>query len=136
MYRGSAEQDVLDVIAEVRRDYKIDDSRIYMMGHSMGGFGTWSVAMDHPELFAGLGPISGGGNPASLEKIKSIPEYIVHGDDDKTVNVNQSRMMVEAGKKMGVPMTYVEIPGGSHVSVAEPQFAPMLDFFVKQSKSK
>ena len=44
MYRGSAEQDVMDVLAEVRRDYKIDPNRIYLMGHSMGAYGTWSVA--------------------------------------------------------------------------------------------
>jgi predicted esterase len=134
MYRGAAEQDVMDVIAEVRRDYKVDPSRIYLMGHSMGGYGTWSVAMDHPELFAALGPISGGGNAAGMEKIKTIPEYVVHGDDDHTVNVSQSRTMVAAGKKLGAPITYVEVPGGSHVSVAEPNFAPMLDFFAKQVK--
>src|SRR5207237_5700734 len=64
MYRGSAEQDVMDVLAEVRRDYKIDSNRMYLMGHSMGAYGTWSAAMAHPELFAGLGPISGGGGAA------------------------------------------------------------------------
>src|SRR5271165_1767867 len=70
-----------------------------------------------------------------LAKIKSIPEYVVHGDDDRTVNVSQSRRMVAAGKKIGAPITYVEVPGGSHVSVAEPNFAPMLDFFAKQQRS-
>ncbi len=134
MYRGTAEQDVMDVIAEVRRDYKVDPKRIYLMGHSMGGYGTWSTAIDHPELFAAIGPISGGGNAAGMEKIKSIPEYAVHGDDDRTVNVNQSRNMVAAGKKLNAPITYVEVPGGSHGGVAEPNFAPMLDFFVKQVK--
>jgi pimeloyl-ACP methyl ester carboxylesterase len=134
MYRGTAEQDVLDVLAEVRRDYKVDAKRIYLMGHSMGGYGTWSTAIDHPELFAALGPISGGGNAAGMEKIKDIPQYVVHGDDDRTVNVNQSRNMVAAGKKLNAPITYVEVPGGSHGGVAEPNFAPMLDFFVKQVK--
>jgi predicted esterase len=134
MYRGSAEQDVLDVMAEVRRDYKIDDKRIYMMGHSMGGYGTWSVAMAHPELFAALGPISGGGNAQGMAKTRDIPQYVVHGDNDKTVNVSQSRTMVEAGKKAGATIVYVEIPGGSHSDVAAPQFGPMLDFFVKQSR--
>ena len=51
MYRGSAEQDVMDVLAEVRRDYKVDRSRIYLMGHSMGGYGTWSVAISRPGCF-------------------------------------------------------------------------------------
>ena len=135
MYRGSAEQDVLDVMKEVERDYRIDLNRVYLMGHSMGGYGTWSVAMDHPELFAALGPISGGGDVNGMVKIKNIPEYVVHGDDDRTVNVSQSRRMVEAGKQAGASITYVEVPGGSHVSVAEPSFTPMLDFFAKQRRS-
>jgi predicted esterase len=134
MYRGAAEQDVLDVIAEVRRDYKIDPNRIYLMGHSMGGYGTWSVAIAHPDLFAAIGPISGGGDPAGLLKIRQVPEYVVHGDDDRTVNVSESRRMVEAAKKAGIEVVYVEVPGGSHVSVAAPQFGPMLDFFAKQAK--
>ena len=135
MYRGSAEQDVLDVLAEVRRDYKIDAGRIYLMGHSMGAYGTWSIAMAHPDLFAALGPISGGGTPAGMAKIAHIPEYVVHGDDDRTVPVTQSRIMVEAGKKAGANITYVEIPGGSHTGVAAPQFGAILDFFAKQRKA-
>ncbi len=114
MYRGSAEQDVMDVIAETRRDYAIDPDRIYLMGHSMGGYGTWSVAMAHPDVFAALGPISGGGEASGMVKIARIPEYVVHGDDDRTVSVTQSRTMVEAGKKAGADIAYVEVPGGSH----------------------
>jgi predicted esterase len=134
MYRGSAEQDVMDVLAEVRRDYKIDPNRIYLMGHSMGGYGTWSIAMAHPDVFAAIGPISGGGNPAGMAKIAQIPEYVVHGDNDPTVAVSQSRTMVEAGKKAGANIVYVEVPGGNHMSVVAPQFAPMLEFFARQKK--
>jgi predicted esterase len=136
MYRGPAEQDVMDVLAEVRRDYNVDPARIYLMGHSMGGYGTWSVAMDHPDVFAALGPISGGGNAAGMAKIAQIPEYVVHGDNDPTVPVTQSRTMVEAGKQAGANITYVEVKGGTHVSVAAPSFGPMLDFFVQQKKAK
>jgi hypothetical protein len=96
MYRGSAEQDVLDVVAEARRDYKIN--RINLMGHSRG-YGTWSIAMAHPDGFAALGPIPGGGNPANMAKIARIPEFVVHGDNDPTIAVTQSRMMVEAEKR-------------------------------------
>ena len=136
MYRDSAEQDVMDVLAEVRRDYDIDPGRIYLMGHSMGAFGAWSIAMSHPDVFAALGPISGGGNPAGMVKIARIPAYVVHGDDDRTVAVTQSRTMVEAGKKAGANIVYVEVPGGSHTSIAAPQFGPMLDFFARQRKVK
>ena len=62
------------------------------------------------------------------------PEYVVHGDDDRTVAVIQSRNMVEAGKKAGAEIVYVEVPGGSHVSVAAPAFPAMLDFFARQQK--
>jgi predicted esterase len=134
MYRGSAEQDVMDVLAEVRRDYKIDSSRVYLMGHSMGGYGTWSTAMDHPEVFAALGPISGGGNTAGMVKLKDVPQFVVHGDADPTVPVTQSRTMVEAGKKAGANIVYVEVPGGNHTSIAAPNIGPMFDFFAKQAK--
>ena len=134
MYRGAAEKDVLDVLAEVRRDYNIDARRIYLMGHSMGGYGTWSVAMNHPEIFAALGPIAGGGNPTGMDKIKHIPQFIVHGDNDPTVNVSQSRMMVEAGRKAGATMEYIEVKGGGHGNIVVPNLGPMLDFFSKQSK--
>jgi len=134
MYRGTAEQDVLDVLAEVRRDYNVDARRIYLMGHSMGGYGTWSIAMNHPGVFAALGPIAGGGNPSGMEKIKHIPQFIVHGDHDPTVNVSQSRIMVEAGRKAGATIEYVEVKGGGHGNIVVPNLGPMLDFFAKQSK--
>lgn len=134
MYRGSAERDVLDAMADVRHEYRIDAARIYLMGHSMGAYGTWSIAMNHPEIFAALGPISGGGSAAGMAKIRGIPQYVVHGDDDRTVPVAQSRTMVEAARKLGTNVVYVEVPDGSHTSVAAPAFAAMLDFFVKQVK--
>jgi len=134
MYRGTAEKDVLDVMAEVQRTYRIDPSRIYLMGHSMGAYGTWAIAMNQPDLFAALGPISGGCNTSGMAKIRHIPEYVVHGDDDRTVAVIQSRNMVEAGKKAGAEIVYVEVPGGSHTGVAAPAFASMLDFFARQQK--
>ncbi len=136
MYRGTAEKDVMDVLAEVRRDYKVDSSRVYLMGHSMGGFGTWSIAMNHPEVFAALGPFAGGGQPGGMVKIKHIPQYVVHGDNDKTVAVGSSRSMVEAGKKAGATIEYVEVPGGSHNDVVAPRMGAMLDFFAKQHKAE
>ncbi len=134
MYRGDAEKDVMDVLAEVQKAYKVDPAHVYLMGHSMGAYGTWSTAMDYPDIFAALAPISGGGNPADMVKIKDIPQFVVHGDDDRTVNVSQSRTMVEAGKKAGADITYMEVPGGSHTSVASPAFPKIIDFFLAHAK--
>jgi predicted peptidase len=129
MYRGAAEQDVLDVLADVRRAYKVDPNRIYMTGHSMGAYGTWSIAIDHPEIFAALAPISGGGDQSEVKKIARIPQLVVHGDADPTVPVANSRAMVEALKQAGAEVKYMEINGGNHISVAVPAFEPILEWF-------
>ena len=129
MYIGPAERDVIDVLDEVRRAYNIDPNRVYLTGHSMGGYGTWSVAMNHPDIFAALAPISGGGLPTGMVKIARIPQLVVHGDNDKTVPVERSRVMVEAAKKVNTEIKYLEIPGGDHVSVALRTFGDVFDWF-------
>lgn len=129
MYTGPAEQDVMDVVAEVMRDYRVDPDRVYLTGHSMGGYGSWSVAMNHPEVFAAIAPIAGGGNPANLPKLARVPQLVVHGDADRTVPVERSRVMVETARKLGQDVKYIEVPGGSHTGVAAPTFKDVFDWF-------
>lgn len=130
MYLGDAERDVMDVLAEMMRAYRVDPDRVYITGHSMGGFGTWSVAMNHPEVFAAIAPISGGVmNPANISKIAHVPELIVHGDDDKTVPVERSRVVAAMGKKLGIEMKYIEVPKGSHGDVVAPHFKDVFEWF-------
>ncbi|MEN3335592.1 MAG: hypothetical protein V7641_4957 [Blastocatellia bacterium] len=130
MYIGDAERDVLDVMAEMKRAYRIDPERVYLTGHSMGGFGTLSVAMNHPELFAAIAPVAGGVmSPLGLAKIARIPQLLVHGDADRTVPVERSRVIVEAGKKLGAEIKYIEVPGGDHGSVVAPHFKDVFDWF-------
>jgi predicted esterase len=128
-YRGAAERDVFDVLAEVRRDYRIDSRRIYLMGHSMGAFATWRLAAEHPELFAALGVISGGGDPGEANKIRDIPQYVVHGALDQVIPVARSRAMVEALRKAGATVVYVELPATGHYEAVAAQMRPMLEFF-------
>lgn len=137
MYMGAAERDVIDVLKEMRREYNIDENRIYLMGHSMGGYGTWSVAVNHPDLFAALAPISGGGTPPvvmGLKKIAHIPWLVTHGDKDPTVSVEESRRMVKAGKDLGIEIKYNEIPGGDHGNIVVPAFKEIFDWFDAHKK--
>lgn len=132
MYLASAERDVIDVIKEMKRDFSIDDDRVYLMGHSMGGYGTWSIAVNHPDMFAAIGPISGGGTPLSTPRLKAItrvPWIVVHGDNDPTVPVEESRKMVKAGKELGIEINYIEVPGGNHSNVVAPAFKDVFDWF-------
>jgi predicted esterase len=136
MFREDAERDVMDVLAEVRAAYRIDPKRIYLMGHSMGGYGTWSIAMDHPDVFAALAPVSGGGNSTGIEKIKHIPQFVVHGEDDRQVPVRLARLMVEAAKSCGSAVTYLEVKGGGHVDVFVPSIPKMFEFFNGHAKAR
>lgn len=132
MYYGAAEQDVLDVIKEVKREFAIDEDRVYLMGHSMGGYGSWSIATNHPDLFAAIAPISGGGTPfvmAKLRGIAHIPWIVIHGDKDPTVPVEESRKMVKAAKELGIEVKYIEMPGGNHTDIAVPNFNNIFDWF-------
>ncbi|HWW83213.1 MAG TPA: prolyl oligopeptidase family serine peptidase [Vicinamibacterales bacterium] len=129
-----SEQDVMQVLQHVKQLYKIDESRIYLMGHSMGGIGTWRVAAKYPDVWAAIGPISGTGQPESVEAFRWIPEVVVHGDNDPTVPVTGSRNMVEKMKQLGVEVRYIEVPGGTHGSVVAPNLGNVLDFFDAHKK--
>jgi predicted esterase len=130
-----SEQDVMHVLQHVRRQYKIDENRIYLMGHSMGGIGTWKIAAKYPDIWAAIGPISGSGVPTTLERIRHIPEVVVHGDDDATVNVSGSRTMVAKLKELGTEVKYIEVPGGSHSGVVAPNLAAIVEFFNSHKKA-
>jgi predicted peptidase len=131
-----SEQDVMQVLQRVRAEYKIDANRIYLMGHSMGGIGTWKLAAKYPDIWAALGPVSGTGTPATIERFRHIPEIVVHGDNDATVAVSGSRNMVAKMRELGVDVKYIEVPGGSHSSVVAPNFAAIIEFFNAHTKVK
>ena len=130
-----SEQDVMQVLQRVRKQYRIDDSRIYLMGHSMGAIGTWKIAPKYPEIWAALAPISGSGAPDTLEKVRHIPQIIVHGDADPTVAVSGSRNMVAKLKELDTEHNYIEVPGGLHGDVVAPNLAAIVEFFNTHRKS-
>jgi predicted peptidase len=106
----------LAILDQVMKEYKTDPRRVYLTGLSMGGFGTWSIAAAHPEKWAAIVPICGGGDLSAAEKIKDIPCWCFHGDADTAVRVDLSRRMIEALKKAGAEPKYTEYPGVGHNS--------------------
>jgi predicted peptidase len=107
---------VLGLLAELKKEFKIDARRVYLTGLSMGGFGTWDLLARHPELFAAGIPVCGGGDPKQAEKIARVPVWAFHGAKDKAVVVERSREMVEALKKVGAKPEYTEYPDLAHDS--------------------
>jgi predicted peptidase len=113
---GDDAKRALAILDEVQKTYKVDSRRIYLTGLSMGGFGTWSLAAAHPNKWAAIAPICGGGNPKSAEKIKNIPCWCFHGGSDPTVKAQRSREMIQALKEAGGDPRYSEFPYVGHNS--------------------
>lgn len=106
-----------DAIAQVREGYNVDDDRIYLTGLSMGGYGAFNYGALHPELFAAIVPICGGGNPERhAEALATIPMWVFHGGADTVVVPERSRQMVEAIQNAGGSIQYTEYPGVGHNS--------------------
>lgn len=104
------------LLDEVVAKYRVDRNRIYLTGLSMGGFGTWELAAAHPERFAALVPICGGGNPASAARLKDMPIWVFHGAKDRAVPLERSEVMVKAVKQAGGNVKFTVYPDAAHDS--------------------
>ena len=105
---------LMALLDDVSKTYRVDPRRIYLTGLSMGGFGTWSLAAAHPERFAAIVPVCGGGNPADAPKLAALPIWAFHGAKDPTVPVQRSREMVAAARAAGGNVKYTEYPEAQH----------------------
>jgi len=103
-----------DILQRVTSEYSVDAHRIYVTGVSQGGFGTYAIAIAHPQEFAALVPICGGGDPAKLAAIAQVPIWIFHAAKDPTVRAGYSRNSVAALKKAGGHPRYTEYPADAY----------------------
>ncbi len=107
---------VLEVVAALRTEFTIDSNRLYLGGLSMGGYGTWNVIQEYPDLFAAAFPICGGGDPKQASRIAKVPLWVFHGAKDETVPPQLSRDMVRAIQRAGGHPGYSEYPDVGHDS--------------------
>lgn len=120
---------LMEVIAEMQEKFSIDNDRLYIVGLSMGGYGTWDTIQRYPEMFAAAVPICGGGDEGNADRIKT-PVWAFHGDKDGAVPVDRSRKMVAAIRASGGQPKYTEYPGCGHnawsPAMADPELAKWL----------
>lgn len=128
---------VLEILDKVREDYPVDSRRLYVMGMSLGGYGTWDIITRRPTTFTAAVPICGGGNTSKASLIAKTPVWAFHGDEDERVNVSESRSMIAALKKAGGQPRYTEYKGVGHNSweraFREPDF---LSWIFAQTRSE
>jgi len=135
--RELSEKDVMNVLDMVRKEFNVDERRIYLTGHSMGGAGTLHLGIKYPSIWAALAPVAPaafGLNPDGLEKIKDMPVLFVHGDEDEAVPVDVSRQWVDKAKELNMTYEYNEMPGVSHGPVITESLPGIYEFFGKHSK--
>ncbi|MDP4208954.1 MAG: prolyl oligopeptidase family serine peptidase [Bacteroidota bacterium] len=102
------------LIKEITQKYHIDTTRIYLTGMSMGGFGAWDLAIKHPDLFAAVLPLCGGGVPKQVGALKDMPVWAFHGDRDRAVPIKRTEEMVDALKAKGGKPKFTILHGAGH----------------------
>jgi predicted peptidase len=125
-----SEKDAFNVIELVANEYGIDRSRMYLMGNSMGGAGTWYLGTKFPERWAAIAPAAspsvGEGFP--IEKLKGMAVLYTVGEKD---NVERSREMIRWLKERGLDIPYNEIKDGTHDMSVWQNLPNIFDFFEK-----
>ena len=113
---GNSEDSIDTALAETRRAYNVDASRIYLTGLSMGGNATWSYGARRLDVYAALIPICGKGNPGDAKVLATVPIWAFHGTKDENVPVRHTRKMVEAIQNVQGNIKYTELPDADHNS--------------------
>ena len=129
------DETLLALLDDVIARHSVDTNRVYLTGLSMGGYGTWSLGLSHPERFAAIAPICGGGNlilgllPDTKKQaaLKRLPIWAFHGGKDNVVPPAESERMVAAAKSAGCKEVQLTIyPDAGHDSWTEAYNNPKL----------
>jgi len=154
-YKGIGHRDVMTAVKLAQEKLKVDPDRIYLMGYSMGGGGTWNVGTRRPDAFAALGPVYGGwdyhgwidaadyaglrpferffkeasSSFSQVESLLTTPVFVNHGDADPQVDVDYSRYIVRMLQRWGYDVRYWEHPGWRHQQFEEEHW--LIEWFLR-----
>lgn len=107
------------LLDEIEANYRVDKNRIYVTGLSMGGHGTWSLAIEQPNRFAAIAPVCGWADTSKASTIAHIPIWVFHGAKDVVVPVKSSEDMIAALKNYGSNVKLTIYPEANHDSWTE-----------------
>ena len=132
-----AEQDVLNVMNLVTKEYNVDTSRIYLHGQNPSGSGALYLAAKYPERFAAVvvssAPIVFDTYP--FDRLKgAVALLVIHGDQDTTNPAEASQKMAAAAKAAGVNAVYATVPGGTHLEAYLTYASQIFDFLGQHHK--
>lgn len=124
----------MHLLKDVQERYNVDPNRVYLTGLSMGGYGTWELALAHPEKFAAIVPLCGGGTllpvllatTKQLRAIRSLGVWAFHGAKDSVVPLLESERMIAALKEVGNRAKLTVYPNSEHDCWTETYANPAL----------
>lgn len=117
---GWSPKKVLNVYDWVKDHYAVDANKFYVIGMSMGGFGTLDFVATYPEKVAAAMALCGGCDVRNVCGLNEVPLWIIHGTADKAVPISKSQSVVDAMKECGSTdlLRFTKLDGGSHGSPA------------------
>ncbi len=130
-----SELDVMNVLAMVRKEFNIDDRRIYLMGHSQGGGGARHIAEKYSDIWAGvalLAPALFDAQPTKDSKILKVPLMLAVGDKDSLITSVSN--FSEQLKALNVAHEYKVFPGLDHGTIIMGSMPDVFAFFPKHVK--
>ena len=104
------------LLLKMIKNFRIDKSRLYVTGLSMGGRGTWAIAAYRPDLFAAAAPICGGGDPLTASRLTKLPFWVFQGALDEVHFPKESEIMIKSLKNKGGEVRYTLYPELHHDS--------------------
>jgi predicted esterase len=131
-----SEKDVMNVLELVRREFNVDDGRIYLMGHSQGGGGARHLAEQHPDTWAAvalLAPALFNVQVTAESRIAKMPVLLAVGDLDSLIT--SSRSFSEQLKGLKVEHEYIEKAGLDHGTIIMGAMPDVFQFFPKHVKA-
>lgn len=109
-----------DILEWTKHNYAMDSTRVYVLGMSLGGYGTMDFAAAYPEKIAAAMALCGGCSAKDKSGLGKLPLWILHGTADRAVSVKQSKSVVEELQQTGNDsrLKYDWLEGASHGALA------------------
>ncbi len=126
-------ESIIKFVEQIKKEFDVDEDRVYLTGLSMGGFGTWYTAMARPDLFAAIAPVCGGGM-AWNAGVLTMPIWAFHGETDATVDVRHTDEMVDKLKELGKDVKYSRVERVGHNVWMFTYDQEMLDWILSQKR--
>ena len=112
-----AERAVMALLQNILADYAIDRRRILVTGYSLGGRGTWFMSSRHADLFTGAIVMAGSPGDEPLDRLGTIPTYVIHSRQDQVVPFGPSESTALELEKLGRVVKFVALGGLDHYNM-------------------